>query len=152
LRGGGIRRAQAVNLDSADFNLSTGALEIREGKGKKERTVYLPGPAHALVEKWLNKRGEEPGPLLFAIRKGGEIQFRRMTDDGVLKILQRRAFLAGVDSFSPHDLGRTFCPGPPRGSSRYRDSAEVGRSRFCGDDSVRTLAGAKKRSDGLCST
>jgi site-specific recombinase XerD len=109
LRGGGIRRAEAVNLDSADFNLSTGALEIREGKGKKDRTVYLPGPALSLVEKWLNLRGEEPGPLLFPIRKGGEIQFRRMTDDGVLKILQRRAFLAGVDSFSPHDFRRTFC-------------------------------------------
>jgi integrase len=109
LRGSGIRRAEAVNLDSADFNLSTGALEIREGKGKKDRTVYLPEPAIALVEKWLNLRGEEPGPLLFPIRKGGEIQFRRMTDDGVLKILQRRALLAGVDSFSPHDFRRTFC-------------------------------------------
>jgi integrase len=109
LRGGGIRRAEAVNLDFADFNLSTGALEIREGKGKKDRTVYLPESAIALVEKWLNLRGEEPGPLLFPIRKGGEIQFRRMTDDGVLKILQRRAFLAGVDSFSPHDFRRTFC-------------------------------------------
>jgi integrase len=32
-----------------------------------------------------------------------------MTDDGVLKILQRRAQLAGVDSFSPHDFRRTFC-------------------------------------------
>jgi site-specific recombinase XerD len=109
LRGGGIRRAEAVNLDLADFNLSTGALEIREGKGKKDRTVYLPESAIALVEKWLSLRGEEPGPLLFPIRKGGEIQFRRMTDDGVLKILQRRAFLAGVDSFSPHDFRRTFC-------------------------------------------
>jgi integrase len=109
LRGRGIRRAEAVNLEKADFNLSTGALEIREGKGKKDRTVYLPEPAHALVEKWLSLRGEEPGPLLFPIRKGGKIQFRRMTDDRVLKILQRRAFLAGVDSFSPHDFRRTFC-------------------------------------------
>jgi integrase len=152
LRGSGIRRAEAVNLDSADFNLSTGGLEIREGKGKKYRTVYLPGPAIALVEKWLNLRGEEPGPLLFPIRKGGEIQFRRMTDDGVLKILQRRAFLAGVDSFSPHDFRRTFCERPPRCWSRYRNSAEIGWSRFPRDDSDRTIAGAKKRSDGPCST
>src|SRR4028118_805735 len=143
LRGSGIRRAEAVNLDLADFNLSTGALEIREGKGKKDRTVYLPGSAIALVEKWLNLRGEEPDPLLFPIRKGGEIQFRRMTDDGVLKILQRRAFLAGVDSFSPHDFRRTFGERPPRCWSRYRDSAEVGRSRFPPDDRDRTIAGAK---------
>ncbi len=75
-----------------------------------------------------------------------QFPFRRMTDDGALKILQPRAFLAGVDSFSPHDLDRTFCR-PPRCWSRYRDSAEFGRSRFPRDDSVRTIAGAKKRSD-----
>src|SRR4028118_1635315 len=134
LPGGGIRRAEAVNLEKVDFNLSTGVLEIREGKGKKDRTVYLLRPAHALVEKWLSLRGEEPDPLLFPIRKGGEIQFRRMTHDGVLKILQRRAFLAGVDSFSPHDFRRTFGERPPRCWSRYRDRAEGGRGRLPPDD------------------
>lgn len=109
LRGGGIRRGEAVNLLRRDFNLSTGALFVREGKGKKDRTVYLPESACVLVSEWLELRGEAPGPLLYPIRKGGEIQRRRMTEDGVLKIVQRRAFLAGVESFSPHDFRRTFC-------------------------------------------
>ncbi|MCC3415144.1 MULTISPECIES: tyrosine-type recombinase/integrase [unclassified Microcoleus] len=109
LRGGGIRRGEAVNLLKRDFNLSTGALFIREGKGKKDRTVYLPKSACVLVSEWLELRGETPGPLLYPIRKGGEIQRRRMTEDGVLKIVQRRAKLAGVESFSPHDFRRTFC-------------------------------------------
>jgi integrase/recombinase XerD len=109
LRGGGIRRGEAVNLLKRDFNLSTGALLVREGKGKKDRTVYLPESACVLVSEWLELRGEAPGPLLYPIRKGGEIQRRRMTEDGVLKIVQRRAKLAGVESFSPHDFRRTFC-------------------------------------------
>lgn len=109
LRGGGIRRAEAVGLNLEDFNRHTGALEIREGKGKKNRVVYLPEAAVALVEKWLKLRGEAPGPLLYPIRKGGGIQFRRMTPDGVLKAVQRRAARAGVKSFSPHDFRRTFC-------------------------------------------
>lgn len=109
LRGGGIRRGEAVNLLRRDFNLSTGALFVREGKGKKDRTVYLPESACVLVSEWLELRGEATGPLLYPIRKGGEIQRRRMTEDGVLKIVQRRAFLAGVESFSPHDFRRTFC-------------------------------------------
>jgi site-specific recombinase XerD len=100
LRGGGIRRGEAVNLDLRDFNPSTGALFIREGKGKKDRTVYLPEPACSIVDEWLKLRGDASGPLLYPIRKGGEIQRRRMTEDGVLKIVQRRAFLAGVKSFS----------------------------------------------------
>lgn len=109
LRGGGIRRGEAVNLLRRDFNPSTRALFVREGKGKKDRTVYLPESACVLVSEWLELRGEAPGPLLYPIRKGGEIQRRRMTEDGVLKIVQRRAFLAGVESFSPHDFRRTFC-------------------------------------------
>jgi integrase/recombinase XerD len=109
LRGGGIRRGEAVNLLRRDFNLSTRVLFIREGKGKKDRTVYLPESACVLVSEWLELRGEAPGPLLYPIRKGGEIQRRRMTEDGVLKIVQRRAKLAGVESFSPHDFRRTFC-------------------------------------------
>lgn len=109
LRGGGIRRGEAVNLLRRDFNPSTRALFVREGKGKKDRTVYLPESACVLVSEWLELRGEAPGPLLYPIRKGGEIQHRRMTEDGVLKIVQRRAKLAGVESFSPHDFRRTFC-------------------------------------------
>lgn len=71
--------------------------------------VYLPEPACSRVSEWLELRGDASGPLLYPIRKGGEIQRRRMTEDGVLKIVQRRAKLAGVESFSPHDFRRTFC-------------------------------------------
>jgi integrase/recombinase XerD len=109
LRGGGLRRAEAVSLELKDFNPSSGALEVRQGKGGKSRTVYLPEDAIALVEDWLDIRGFEPGPLLCPVRKGGEVQLRHMHPDAVLKILRRRAKQAGVKSFSPHDFRRTFC-------------------------------------------
>lgn len=109
LRGGGLRRAEAVKLELRDFLPSSGALEVRQGKGGKSRTVYLPEDAIALVEDWLDIRGFEPGPLLCPVRKGGEVQLRHMHPDAVLKILRRRANQAGVKSFSPHDLRRTFC-------------------------------------------
>jgi hypothetical protein len=41
LRGSGVRRRELVNLDLSDFEESTGAIEVREGKGGKDRTVYL---------------------------------------------------------------------------------------------------------------
>jgi integrase len=109
LRGGGLRRAEAVSLELKDFNPSRGALEVRQGKGGKSRTVYLPEDAIQLVENWLDIRGFEPGPLLCPVRKGGEVQFRHMHPDAVLKIIRRRAEQAGVKSFSPHDFRRTFC-------------------------------------------
>ncbi|MBD2006494.1 MULTISPECIES: tyrosine-type recombinase/integrase [Cyanophyceae] len=109
LRGAGLRRAEAVNLDLKDFNASSSKLEVRDGKGGKDRTVYLPNVAIALVEDWLVVRGLSPGPLLCPIRKGGRVELRRMTPQAVLLIVQKRATEAGVAAFSPHDFRRTFC-------------------------------------------
>ncbi|MBD2066030.1 tyrosine-type recombinase/integrase [Leptolyngbya sp. FACHB-671] len=109
LRGGGLRRAEAVNLELRDFTVSTGDLKVRDGKGGKDRTVYLSSVAVTVVEDWLTIRGKKPGPLLCPIRKGGKIQPRRMTPQAVLLILRKRAAEAGVESFSPHDFRRTFC-------------------------------------------
>lgn len=109
LRGAGLRRAEVVKLTLKDFNASTSAVEVRGGKGDKDRTVYLSDEAIAFVEDWLTLRGRRPGPLLCPIRKGGEIEVRHMTPQAVLLILQKRAQEAGVASFSPHDFRRTFC-------------------------------------------
>jgi integrase len=92
-----------------DFKLTDSALEISNGKGGKDRTVYLPESAIALVENWLNLRTRQPGALLCPIRKGGKIELRKMTPQAVLLICAKRAKQAGVDLFSPHDFRRTFC-------------------------------------------
>ena len=109
LRGAGLRRAEVAKLELRDFNLETGALDVRGGKGGKDRTVYLPEMAIAYLENWLAIRGKKPGALLCPIRKGGEIEIRNMTPQAILLIVQKRATEAGVESFSPHDFRRTFC-------------------------------------------
>jgi site-specific recombinase XerD len=109
LRGAGLRRAEVVKLGLQDFTSETGGLEVRQGKGGKDRMVYLPDSAVVLVEDWLDVRGRSPGALLCPIRKGGQIEMRYMTPQAVLLILQKRAEQAGVESFSPHDFRRTFC-------------------------------------------
>ncbi|NET11888.1 MAG: tyrosine-type recombinase/integrase [Okeania sp. SIO1H6] len=98
-----------MKLDLEDFDASTGEVRVRLGKGGKDRMVYLPTSAIALVENWLRVRGFMPGPLLCPVNKGGRIQMRRMCPDAVLKILKKRALQAGVEEFSPHDFRRTFC-------------------------------------------
>lgn len=109
LRGGGIRRNEAVNLELRDLNPTTAALEIREGKRKSYRTVYLPSAAIEIVLQWLELRGRKPGALLCPVRKGGKVELRHMSADAVLKILRRRGVQADVEEFSPHDFRRTFC-------------------------------------------
>ncbi|WP_013334812.1 tyrosine-type recombinase/integrase [Gloeothece verrucosa] len=111
LLGSGLRRAEVVSLDLADFNHSTGGIEVREGKGGKNRTVYLPDWGTSLVVQWLNLRGFRPGPLFYAVNKGQRIVKRRMSGQAVLYILQKRASDAGIEQVSPHDLRRTFISG-----------------------------------------
>ena len=109
LRGTGLRRAEVVKLKLSNFNSETGAVEVRKGKGGKDRTVYLPKTAIPFVVDWLKVRGQKPGALLCPIRKGGKIEYRHLSSQAVLLVVQKRAKQAGVKIFSPHDFRRTFC-------------------------------------------
>lgn len=109
LRGTGLRRAEVVKLKLTDVNRQTGAIEVRKGKGGKDRIVYLPETASAFVVNWLKIRGQNPGALLCPILKGGQIKYRHMSSQAVLLVVQKRAKQAGVLAFSPHDFRRTFC-------------------------------------------
>ena len=109
LYGAGLRRSECVALDLADYEPSTGALAVREGKGRKARFAYLPAGGRAAMDAWIEVRGDEPGPLLCPVRKDGLVIVRRMTPQAVLYALRKRQGMApGVAPFSPHDLRRTF--------------------------------------------
>ena len=108
LRASGVRRRELVNLDYGHFNPETGALEVKNSKGGKDRTVYLSSQAIRVVLNWLKVRGNAPGPLLCPISKGKRVIRRRLTSQAVLFILQKRGEEAGVAAFSTHDFRRTF--------------------------------------------
>ena len=109
LRGTGMRRAELVDLELRDFDPTALSLTIRLGKRNKGRKVYLPKEAIALIENWLAIRGDEPGPLLCRIRRGGHLHLGKMHSDAIWRIIQKRGEQAGLESFSPHDFRRTFC-------------------------------------------
>lgn len=108
LYGAGLRRAEAVAADLADYEPADGALTVRSAKGGRERRVFLTGGAQAAVDDWLTIRGAEPGSLLCPVRKDGAVTIRRMTPDALYRRLQRLGGHAGIARFSPHDLRRSF--------------------------------------------
>lgn len=110
LIGCGLRRSELVALDVAHYDPITGALKVR-GKGNKERLVYATGGVLSALADWLTVRGAAAGPLFVAAARGGHITTRRMTDQAVRVILEKRAGEAGVADFSPHDLRRTMITG-----------------------------------------
>lgn len=108
LYGAGVRRSEAAALKLEDFDQETGAIVIRAGKGRKDRMVYATNGSREALLAWLELRGNAPGALFCPVNKGGNIIIRPMTDQSIFYVLKKRGDEAGVKSFSPHDMRRTF--------------------------------------------
>lgn len=107
LYGAGLRRAEVVQLDVSDLAMESGALVVH-GKGNKVRLAYVPESGRPLLAAWVAQRGADAGPLFLPVQKDGVCVSRRLTEGAIYKILERRARVAGVPHFSPHDCRRTF--------------------------------------------
>jgi len=104
---GGLRRAEIVGLTLADFDAAAGVLTVK-GKRNKSRTVPMQNGALAALTDWLAVRGAAQGPLFTHIGKGGKLTHAGLTTQAVYYVFAERAEAAGVRTFSPHDMRRTF--------------------------------------------
>lgn len=125
----GLRRAEVVSLDFEDLDLNQRELRVI-GKRNKERKAYLASGAIRAVNKWIELRGLLPGPLFYAVNKGGHIVrhrkqrlskedkeqgvipkqiIARLTDQTIYNVIDKRATEAGlIKKTTPHDMRRTF--------------------------------------------
>lgn len=135
----GLRRAEVITLDLADYDTQAERLLIR-GKRNKQRYSYPQNGEGRALADWLKVRGSAEGALFMPITKGGNIQPRRMADQVIYNMLEKRAGEAGVAKFSPHDLRRT-CVGDYLDAGV--DLATV--SKIVGHESVNTTARYDRR-------
>lgn len=137
----GLRRQEIVDLDLAHFDQVAGVFRVT-GKRNKTRTVPIRNGARAALEDWLSVRGQDPGPLFWHIRKGGEMFPRRLTTQAVYQVMETRAKQAGVASFSPHDMRRTFA------GDMLDACADISTvQRLMGHSNVSTTAGYDRRGE-----
>ena len=100
-----------TGLDLGDFDSDDRSLIVRNGKRRKQRSVYLTESSCGLLAAWIQERGSVDGPMFVPITQKGEINVRRLRGESIAYILRRRQEKAGVDAFSPHDMRRTFVSG-----------------------------------------
>ena len=137
--GGGPRRSEVVLVDLGDYDPESGQIRV-VGKGNKERTNYLENGAADAMADWLVVRGDAPGPLFVPINKGGNMILRRMTDQAIYNMLNRRIERAGIKDFSPHDLRRTFI------SNMLDAGADLATvSKIVGHEEINTTANYDRR-------
>jgi site-specific recombinase XerD len=105
LYGAGLRRAELVGLDLADYDPGDRQIQVK-GKGNKARLVPVVNGAAAALADWLALRGDGAGPLFWGI--GNRQSGGRLTSQAIYNMLKRRAELAGIKTLSPHDMRRSF--------------------------------------------
>lgn len=98
----GLRVGEVLNLKLADVDLNTGKLMVREGKGKKDRAVYLNGETLELLRSWRERKPESE--LYFTTLKGEPINDRYLR-----AAVERMGKKAGIEKHvHPHMLRHTF--------------------------------------------
>ena len=108
LYGAGIRRSECAALMMENFDTESGALTVRSGKGRKDRITYATNGSLDALLAWIEVRGSDSGSLFCPINKGGIISISPISDQSIFYALRKRGDEAGLKSFSPHDMRRTF--------------------------------------------
>jgi site-specific recombinase XerD len=112
----GLRVSEVAHLTQADLNWEQKSLRIQQGKGRKDRIVYVAADALTALRRCLALRpAVVPDDLLFWNQKRPQ---RPLSSKGIQKKLARYAQTAGIKA-SCHSLRHTFA------SNLLEEGAEV---------------------------
>lgn len=100
----GLRAGEVVALRPEHLDMRTCKLTVREGKGAKDRVLWISDGLRDLIGEWLERRPESE--WLFPTRNGSQVQTRYLR--ALVKRLARKAEIAETEKVSPHTLRHTF--------------------------------------------
>jgi integrase/recombinase XerD len=130
MAGCGLRVTEALTAEPRDLSLGRGELRVREGKGRKARTLPVDHATAALVEPWLALRPAGARPIACTLA-GGPVSASYVRD-----LLPRLARRAGVEKrVHPHGLRHFYA------LELDRDRVPLGQmSALLGHESAATTA------------
>ena len=103
----GLRLSEAINLKWADLDLMTGKLHVKQGKGGKDRILWLGEPDLEALRHWRERQAQVVGHApehVFTTLDGKPLQPRY-----VQAMVARYAKRAGIAKrVTPHTLRHTF--------------------------------------------
>ena len=100
----GLRVSELCALRVRDLNMATCQLDVRDGKGGKDRTLWVSHELRDLVGEWLERR--PAGEWLFPTRTGKQTSARSVRR--TVKHYAEKAGIEWADEVSPHTLRHTF--------------------------------------------
>ena len=118
--GGGLRVAELRNLDIADLPLDDPAwVQVRAGKGRKDRVAPIGPPAADAVRAWLGERGTRAGAV-FTNAKCGRLTVRALYD-----VARDSGVNNGLTEVHPHALRHSYATHLLSGGADIRSIQEM---------------------------
>lgn len=111
----GLRAGEVVALKPEHLNMMTCKLVVREGKGAKDRTLWIGDELRDLIGEWLGRRAESE--WLFPTREGTQLDTRYLRS--IVKRYAERAEISEWEKVSPHTLRHTFA------TDLYRETKNI---------------------------
>ena len=112
----GLRAAEVLALTVADIDWLSGRLTVRQGKGKKDRVLWLNEPVLEELRRWRGRRPVSAQGLLFPTLKGTPLH-----SSALRAMVKRRGAKAGLAAkdVHPHMLRHTFA------TELYRQTKDI---------------------------
>lgn len=103
----GLRRGEVAGLLREDLDLDKREARVT-GRGNRQRKVFLDKGTINALNDWIQYRTDENGPLFVRVRKGGQLVFRKLTEQAIYEIVRKRWKQSGISPVSPNDFRKTF--------------------------------------------
>ena len=118
----GLRASETTALRPEHIDLMSGKLSVREGKGAKDRTLWVGEEMLSEIQDWMDRRNDEVEDVkatdyLLPTRKGTEVATSHLRRS--VKRYARKAGIEEVDRVSPHTLRHTFA------TRLYRETSNI---------------------------
>lgn len=103
----GLRASEVLSLRNENIDWTSGIITVRNGKGGKDRTLWINEADLDILRTWKVKSPNPAAAFLFTTLKGREISSRHLR-----LMIKRRAKRAGIaKDVHPHMLRHTFATG-----------------------------------------
>lgn len=118
----GLRASEATALQKQHIDIMSGKLSVREGKGAKDRTLWVGEEVLGQLQGWMSRRSDEVADTdtagyLLPTRKGTEVATSHLRRS--VKRYARKAGIEEVARVSPHTFRHTFA------TRLYRETSNI---------------------------